>query len=355
MTPGPLKFDRFTLDPVDRTLSSRGEPVEISARYFDALTLLARHPGQLISKDRFHEEVWRGVPVTDEALTQCVRSLRRALGDDASAPRFIETVPKHGYRFIAPVEPSDEPGAVSRQPTQRATRGRRLLLIGGAGAIGGGVAGAIGGLAYGFAAAALPAEPAMGAASVLVVMAWVSILTGLAGGAGIGFGIAAAERTTGSPGAWNAVGGALGGLTVGGLAKLFGIDAFALLLGRSPGDIAGAPEGGLLGLAIGLGAWLAWRYGDRSLRRSCALGAIAGAGGGLIVALLGGRLMGGSLDLLGRQFPESRLRLDALGATFGEAGFGPASLTVTATIEGMLLGGCAIGAITLARRHLDSR
>src|SRR6185503_19790630 len=57
-----------------------------------------------ISKDRFLDEVWRGVPVTDEALTQCIKTLRRQLGDDAARPRFIETVPKHGYRFVAPVE-----------------------------------------------------------------------------------------------------------------------------------------------------------------------------------------------------------------------------------------------------------
>jgi len=49
------------------------------------------------------DEVWRGIPVTDEALTQCIRTLRKQLGDDAARPRFIETVPKHGYRFIATV------------------------------------------------------------------------------------------------------------------------------------------------------------------------------------------------------------------------------------------------------------
>ena len=48
-------------------------------------------------------EVWRGIPVTDEALTQCIRTLRKQLGDDAARPRFIETVPKNGYRFVAPV------------------------------------------------------------------------------------------------------------------------------------------------------------------------------------------------------------------------------------------------------------
>ena len=96
-------FERFVLDTSERQLKFDERPVELNARYLDALALLVRDPGKLVSKDRFLDEVWRGVPVTDEALTQCIRTLRRQLGDDASRPRFIETVPKHGYRFIARV------------------------------------------------------------------------------------------------------------------------------------------------------------------------------------------------------------------------------------------------------------
>ena len=98
-----FRFDRFLLDPEDRQLRRDGAPVDLNARYLDALSLLVREQGKLVSKDRFLDEVWRGVPVTDEALTQCIKTLRRQLGDDAARPAFIETVPKHGYRFIAPV------------------------------------------------------------------------------------------------------------------------------------------------------------------------------------------------------------------------------------------------------------
>ena len=98
-----LRFANFELDAADRQLKRGGEAVELNGRYFDALALLASEPGRLVTKDRFLDEVWRGVPVTDEALTQCIKTLRRQLGDDAARPRFIETVPKHGYRFIAPV------------------------------------------------------------------------------------------------------------------------------------------------------------------------------------------------------------------------------------------------------------
>src|ERR687893_1502851 len=107
MVSSGFRFDRFVLDPSDRQLRRDEAPVELNARYLDALALLVGEAGKLVSKDRFMEEVWRGVPVTDEALTQCIKTLRRQLGDDAARPRFIETVPKHGYRFIAPVEWTD--------------------------------------------------------------------------------------------------------------------------------------------------------------------------------------------------------------------------------------------------------
>src|SRR6478735_6115660 len=151
MAGGSFRFEQFELDPANRRLSRDGAPVELNARYLDALVLLAGEQGRLVSKDRFLEEVWRGIPVTDEALTQCIKTLRRQLGDDAANPRFIETVPKHGYRFIAGVEgASSEPAAVRQRS---AVEWRDALLLGAAGTIGGGLAGFIGGLFYGFTAA----------------------------------------------------------------------------------------------------------------------------------------------------------------------------------------------------------
>src|SRR3954454_20227718 len=139
MTTDCFRFARFTLDAADRRLRRDGAPVELNARYLDALCLLVGDAGKLIPKERFLDEVWRGVPVTDEALTQCIKTLRRQLGDDAARPRFIETVPKHGYRFIAPVEETAGAGwsnAAARQPDAW----RQFLLLGAAGTAGGGIA-----------------------------------------------------------------------------------------------------------------------------------------------------------------------------------------------------------------------
>ena len=353
MGKGSFRFDRFALDPSERRLESDGVPVELNARYLDALALLVGEAGRLVTKDRFMDEVWRGVPVTDEALTQCVRTLRRQLGDDAGRPRFIETVPKHGYRFIAPVEwiedaAGDGPGR-AQPPSPR----RQVLLLGGGGTIGAGLAGILGGLCYGFAGASQPLAPGMGAVSVLLVLLWLTMAAALTGGAGVSFGIAAAGLARSR--AWSVAGGAAGGLAVGGVVKLLGIDAFNLLLGRSPGDVTGAPEGALLGGAVGLGAWLAGRGGSAgSLRRGVAVAALAGGAAGVLIPLVGGRMMGGSLDLLARAFPESRLRLDPIGALFGESGFGPVTQAVTGGLEGALFGGCVVGAMILARRSIGS-
>jgi DNA-binding winged helix-turn-helix (wHTH) protein len=352
-------FEGFTLDPCDRRLCRDGAPVELNARYLDALALLVAEGGRLVSKDRFMDEVWRGVPVTDEALTQCIRTLRRLLGDDAARPRFIETVPKHGYRFIAAVQalPLDGGGlgggglsgdsqpVINLHPTPSPSpsrggesRWRRIMLLGGAGTLGAGGAGVLGGLFYGFALGGGP-----GAASVLLVLLWLTVAAALIGGAGVSFGIAA-----GAP-RWTIVGGALGGMAVGAVAKLLGLDAFNLLLGRSPGDITGGAEGLMLGASVGLGALLARRS---TLRRGVAMAALSGGAAGAAIPLLGGRLMGGSLDLLVRGFPGSRLRLDAIGALFGESGFGPLSQAATGMLEGALFAGCIVGAMRLARRSM---
>lgn len=69
----------------------------------------------------------------------------------------------------------------------------------------------------------------------------------------------------------------------------------------------------------------------------------------MLIPLLGGRLIGGSLNLFARQFPESRLRLDQIGALFGESGFGPISQIITGGMEGLLFGSCIAGALAIAR------
>src|SRR5215208_6308755 len=109
------RFDNFYLDAANRQLWRDRESIALNSKYFDVLLLLASHSGQLVEKSRIFEEIWSGVFVTDAALTQCVKDIRRQLGDDASNPRYIKTIPKHGYIFIGNVMPAnrDEPIVVS--------------------------------------------------------------------------------------------------------------------------------------------------------------------------------------------------------------------------------------------------
>jgi len=346
MTAGRFRFADFTFDPGERRLSRGSERVEVSSRYLDALTLLLRDRGRLVTKDRFMDEVWAGVPVTDEALTQCIRTLRRELGDDAARPRFIETVPKHGYRFIGEAEWSGG-GAKPAAPVASSVLPIILRTAGAAG-LGGAIAGIGGGLLYGFVMSRAP-DDGMGTISVLLVLAALNMLLGLTAGFGVGAGIGAARLIPGDRWQWTAAGGMLGGLATGGIARLLGLDGFALLFGHSPVGMTGAAEGALLGAALGFAVWVAIRR-RLGVARSAAVGGLAGAIAGLFVPLLGGHLLGGSLHLLAHEFPDARLRLDAVGSLVGERGFGPISEALTATIEGGVFGLCLAGALALARR-----
>lgn len=356
MAPGCFRFDRFLLEPGDRRLTRDGATVELNARYLDALALLVREQGKLVSKDRFLDEVWRGVPVTDEALTQCIRTIRRQLGDDAARPRFIETVPKHGYRFIAPVEsPGPETPPVATAPAEPApaaptSASSVLFQLGGAGMMGGGIAGVLGGLFYGLGAAQ-PLQSGMGASSIVLVLIVLTAAVGVIGGGGVGIGIAGARTAWGLGSLGSIIGGAFGGLVVGAVVKLLGVDAFNLLFGQSPTAMTGAGEGALLGAAIGFGTWLSAGRA-LSLRLTAAATALTGAVVGVLIPMLGGRLMGGSLDLLAREFPASRLSLDPIGRLFGEADFGPVSQAVTGGLEGALFCGFVVGVIILVQRRL---
>ena len=342
---GSFAFEHFVLDTGDRRLKADDQPVELNGRYFDALTLLIRERGKLVSKDRFLAEVWQGVPVTDEALTQCIKTLRRQLGDDASRPRFIETVPKHGYRFIAPVEALDGPAFTP--PSSGNDQWRDFISLGSTGTTGGAVAGAIGGLIYGFAASS---QSTVGSLSVLLVLLCVTMLVAMVGAAGVSFAIATSAFAQARSWLWLTIAGAGGGLVVGAFGKMLGHDVFSLLVGQAPSEITGAMEGLLIGAAVGLGTWLAL---GKSARRAAALGALTGGCAGAIAVLLGGRLMLGSLALLTGDFPNSRLQVGQVGRLFGENGLGPVTLFVSATLEAALFSACVVTALSIAQQRLS--
>ncbi len=103
-----LRFPPFRLDPQRHVLTRDGEDLALSPHLVDILHHLIERGGELVSKDALLDRFWPGVHVTENTLTRAIADIRKALGDTAAAPRFIQTVARRGYRFItiATAEPS---------------------------------------------------------------------------------------------------------------------------------------------------------------------------------------------------------------------------------------------------------
>lgn len=98
------RFGPFHVDRAAYRVTREGAPLDLSPKLLDLLLHLLDNAGQLVTKEALLDALWPEANVTDNALTQAVSELRQALGDDASAPQFIKTVARRGYRFVAPVE-----------------------------------------------------------------------------------------------------------------------------------------------------------------------------------------------------------------------------------------------------------
>ena len=108
-----LAFGPFRLDPSALELRRDGRPVRIRPQPCRLLVALASRPGELVTRERLRAAAWQdGVYVAfDDGLNSCLKQIRAALGESAGAPRFIETLPRRGYRFAGAVtvEPLHQP------------------------------------------------------------------------------------------------------------------------------------------------------------------------------------------------------------------------------------------------------
>ena len=101
------------MDARSRILLKDGTTVRLTPKAFDTLFILVQHASQVVDKEQLLKEVWPDIFVEEGSLSHNIHGLRKALGDDSSEPRYIETIPKRGYRFVAPVKISQpEGGAV---------------------------------------------------------------------------------------------------------------------------------------------------------------------------------------------------------------------------------------------------
>jgi DNA-binding winged helix-turn-helix (wHTH) protein len=104
LAPVAYRFNGFVLEPAQQRLTDANErAVSLTPKAFDTLLCLVERSGELVTKQELLARVWANVVVEEAILARNVADLRRALGDDSSTPRYIETLPKRGYRFIADV------------------------------------------------------------------------------------------------------------------------------------------------------------------------------------------------------------------------------------------------------------
>jgi len=113
----PVDFGPFRLDAPNSRLLRDGKPVALTPKAFDVLRYLTSQPDRLITKNELLSAVWPDVLLTDASIKVCVREIRKALRDSTKVLKYIETVHRRGYRFIATVAP--------RPASRRRCRARR--------------------------------------------------------------------------------------------------------------------------------------------------------------------------------------------------------------------------------------
>jgi DNA-binding winged helix-turn-helix (wHTH) protein/Flp pilus assembly protein TadD len=109
LAPAAYRFGPFVVDRAAYRVLEDGRPLDLTPKLLDLLLYLIDNAGSLVTKEALLDALWPGANVTDNALAQAVSELRQALGDDAGDPRFIKTVARRGYRFVAAVEPIAPP------------------------------------------------------------------------------------------------------------------------------------------------------------------------------------------------------------------------------------------------------
>jgi DNA-binding winged helix-turn-helix (wHTH) protein/TolB-like protein len=114
-----LRFGRFEFDPASLTLTREGRSVRFQPQPARVLAMLLEQPGEVVSRDALRQRIWNDGTFVDfeRGLNFCIAHIRSALGDSAESPVFVETLPRRGYRFVAPVHridpraPDPAPGA----------------------------------------------------------------------------------------------------------------------------------------------------------------------------------------------------------------------------------------------------
>lgn len=369
------RFSDFILSPRKRLLIRNHQQLPLIPRYLDLLIFLIERRRDAVHRREIFDRVWSDVIVSDSALSQAIRTLRRTLGDDPREPRFIRTVSRHGYQFTWPnvIEEPDEDeaepalapppnegvgaiagtaqaearsadlSAAARSAKAERTRQKvgaslTALMTGATRACAGAaLAGAVAGIVGGLLLQVAPGSAAP--LAIVPVLVLVGAAAGAAGGLGVGAGLAFAESSSRLRNAVGlTIGAAAGGMAVGGAVEWLLRWSLAAVVGLNVGT-GGAFEGLVIGAAVGIGYTLARRhdyarsplYGAVAVAMCCAAAALA-------LGWAGRPLVGGTLHAIAREARGSQISLTPLGRLIGEPGFGPISQALIAAWEGGLFG-----------------
>jgi len=130
--PSTLRFGVFELDPRAGELRKKGMKIRLQGQPIDILVMLLERPGETVTREELQDKLWPADTLVDfeQGLNNAMKRLRAALDDDAESPHFIETLPRHGYRFIGSVIGSDQTRAAEAEATRGAGALVRLLGFG---------------------------------------------------------------------------------------------------------------------------------------------------------------------------------------------------------------------------------
>src|SRR5712672_3548523 len=121
-----LRFESFEVDVRAGELRKAGVKLKLSGQPFQVLSILLERPGEVVTREELQKRLWPDTFVdVDHNLNTAINKIREVLGDSAESPRYVETLPRRGYRFIAPVElgSSEEPAAeLSPVPPHKSVR-----------------------------------------------------------------------------------------------------------------------------------------------------------------------------------------------------------------------------------------
>lgn len=112
---GDFQLGPWLIQPRLNTISSAAQSKRVEPKMMQVLIYLAEHAAEVVSKEELIHAVWADTFVTDDVLLRCISELRKALEDDPKEPRYIQTIPRSGYRLVAPVQPAPEAKPVRRR------------------------------------------------------------------------------------------------------------------------------------------------------------------------------------------------------------------------------------------------